>query len=115
MATAAAREAIRRLSADRGPLMFFQSGGCCDGSLPICLDAGELIIGGDDVLLGEIEGAPVYIAGGQHEAWKHTQLVLDVDEGEPEGFSIAAGEGRHFSLLSRCLPAPVDPPGRPRK
>lgn len=105
VATPAALEAIARLVGERGPVMFFQSGGCCDGSLPICFDAGELIVGDHDVLLGELGGCPFYIDPRQYEVWKHTQLILDVGEGEPEGFSLPAGDGKHFITVSRvCSP-----------
>jgi uncharacterized protein (DUF779 family) len=109
VATPAAIEAIARLVERRGPIMFFQSGGCCDGSLPICFDEGELLVGPHDVLLGEVGGAPFSIDHRQHEVWKHTQLILDVGEGEPEGFSLAAGEGRHFITRSRVCTRPAIP------
>ena len=83
--------------------MFFQSGGCCDGSLPMCFDDGELVIGDHDILLGTLGGCPFYIDHRQYEAWKHTQLILDVGEGEPEGFSLPAGEDRHFVIASRVF------------
>jgi uncharacterized protein (DUF779 family) len=108
VATAAARQAIRRLRADRGPLMFHQSGGCCDGSLPICLDAGELLVGDGDLLLGEIDGCRFYIDARQDAAWGEPQLILDVAPGAPEGFSLAAGDGLHFvTLTGRCRSAPT--------
>ena len=72
VATPAALDAIARMVVQRGPLMFFQSRGCCDGSLPICFDAGELIVGDHDVLLGELGGCPFYIDERQYEVWKHT-------------------------------------------
>jgi uncharacterized protein (DUF779 family) len=96
VATAAARQAIRRLRAVRGPLMFHQSGGCCDGSLPICLDEGELLVGDGDVLLGEIDGCAFYIDARQDAAWGKPELILDVEPGAPEGFSLAAGDDHHF-------------------
>ena len=102
-ATPAALVAVADLAARRGPLMFFQSGGCCDGSLPMCFDDGELLIGDHDVLLGTVGGYPFYIDHRQHEAWKHTQLILDIGSGEPEGFSLPAGEGRHFVVRSRVF------------
>ena len=83
--------------------MFFQSGGCCDGSRPICLDQGELVLGDHDVLLGDLGSCPFYMDHRQYAAWRHTQLILDVGAGEPEGFSLPAGEGRHFFVSSRVL------------
>ncbi len=102
-ATRAALGAIARLESERGPLMFFQSGGCCDGSLPMCFDDGELVIGDRDVLLGSVGGAPFYIDGRQYEVWKHTRLILDVGTGSPEGFSLPAGEDAHFIVRSEVI------------
>lgn len=104
-ATDAALGAVRLLRARRGPVMLFQSGGCCDGSLPICLDEGELVTGEGDVYLGEIEGAGVWIDARQFEVWKGTQLVLDVEPGLPEGFSLPAGDDGHFVTRSRRFSA----------
>jgi uncharacterized protein (DUF779 family) len=103
VATPAALEVIAQLVAERGPVMFFQSGGCCDGSLPMCFAEGEFKIGSHDVRLGEVGGCPFYIDARQYQVWKHTQLILDVGEGEPEGFSLAAGEDRHFIIRSRVF------------
>jgi hypothetical protein len=105
VATSAALEAIAQLVAESGPFMFFQSGGCCDGSLPMCFADGEFVIGSHDVLLGEVGGCPFYIDARQYQVWKHTQLILDVGIGEPEGFSLAAGEDRHFIVLSKVFTA----------
>lgn len=113
VATPAALEAIARLAAQRGPVMFFQSGGCCDGSLPLCFAAGEFLVGDHDVRLGEVGGMPLYIDHRQYETWKHTQLILDVGEGDPEGFSLAAGEGKHFITRSRVCVRPPETPGDP--
>lgn len=113
VATPAALEAVTSLVAERGPIMFFQSGGCCDGSLPLCFAEGEFIVGEHDVLLGEVGGMPFYIDHRQYEVWKHTQLILDVGEGEPEGFSLAAGEGRHFITRSRVCSCPPEAGGQP--
>jgi uncharacterized protein (DUF779 family) len=99
--TPAALEAIAQLVSDGGPVMFFQSGGCCDGSLPMCFRVGEFIIGDRDVLLGVVGDSSFYIDHRQYEAWKATRLTLDVAEGEPEGFSLPAGPGRHFVTRSR--------------
>ena len=109
VATPEALAAVARLVAERGPVMFYQSGGCCDGSLPICFDEGEFLIGDHDVLLGTLGGCPFYIDPRQYEVWKHTRLILDVGEGAPEGFSLGAGDDRHFITRSRvCSP---DEPG----
>jgi hypothetical protein len=104
-ATPAALEAISHLVAERGSVMFFQSGGCCDGSLPICFDNGEFIIGGHDVLLGTVGRCPFYIDGRQYQVWRHTQLILDVGDGAPEGFSLPAGGDKHFVTRSRVFSA----------
>ena len=103
VATHAVLGAIARLRERRGPTMFFQSGGCCDGSLPMCFDDGELIIGANDVLLGHVGGSPFYIDHRQFAVWEHTQLILDVSEGEPEGFSLAADDTKHFITRSRVF------------
>ncbi|MGP0031506.1 MAG: DUF779 domain-containing protein [Acidimicrobiales bacterium] len=105
VATPAALEAVARLVEDQGPVMFFQSGGCCDGSLPMCFNDGELVIGDHDVLLGSVAGCPFYIDGRQWEVWKHTQLILDVGEGWPEGFSLPAPPEGHFITRTRVLRA----------
>lgn len=99
-ATAAAHTAILRLCADRGPVMFVQSGGCCAGSAPMCYPSGEFLIGAGDVLLGDIEGCPFYIDYALDQAWGESTFQLDVAPGEPEGFSLAAGPGTHFVTRS---------------
>ena len=103
VATAEARQAVTQLVAERGLVLFFQSGGCCDGSMPMCFDEGEFVIGDQDVLLGTIEGCPFYMDRRQYERWRHTQLVLDVGPGVPEGFSLAAPGERHFLTRSRLM------------
>ena len=103
VATPAALEAIDQVVAEHGPVLFFQSGGCCDGSLPICFEEGEFTIGTHDVLLGTVGRCPFYMDHRQFAVWKHTQLILDVGAGEPEGFSLAAGDGRHFITRSRVF------------
>jgi uncharacterized protein (DUF779 family) len=102
-ATPAALAAIGRVVAERGPVLFFQSGGCCDGSLPMCFADGEFRIGSHDVRLGSVGGCPFYIDHRQFDVWAHTQLILDVGAGEPEGFSLDAGDGRHFITRSRVF------------
>lgn len=103
VATSEALDAVGRVTGDGGPILFFQSGGCCDGSLPMCFRDGEFTIGSHDVRLGTVAGSPFYMDHRQFEAWKHTQLILDVGAGEPEGFSLAAGEDRHFITRSRVF------------
>lgn len=99
-ATAAARQAIRRLCADRGPVMFVQSGGCCAGSTPMCYPDGDFLVGGQDLLLGKIEGCPFYIDRRLDQAWGETTFSLDVAPGAPEGFSLPAGPGTRFVTRS---------------
>lgn len=91
---------IRELRAAHGPLMFHQSGGCCDGSAPMCFPAGEFRVGTRDVLLGELEGCPFYIGADQWERWRHTRLVIDVVVGRGSGFSLEAPTGRRFLTRS---------------
>ncbi len=98
LVTPAARQAVRRLCAARGgPVMFVQSAGCCAGSVPMCFPAGEFRTGDHDVLLGEVEGCPFYIGADLDAAWCTPDLVLDVEDGEPEGFSLGAGPGQRFT------------------
>jgi len=99
-ATPAAIELIRSIAAERGPLMFHQSGGCCDGSAPMCYPRGELRIGARDVLLGHLDGHPFYIGGAQYELWKHTRLIIDVVPGRGAGFSLEAPRGVRFVVRS---------------
>ena len=94
-ATAAALEAIARLQAARGPVAFFQSGGCCDGSSPICLEDGELPPAAHDLLLGRIGGAPFYIDADQYERWRRPDFVVDLSPGPAEGFSLGLAD-QHF-------------------
>ena len=94
-ATTAAREALGRLRAARGPLVLFQSGGCCDGSCPICLQDGELPITPTDLLLGEVADTPFYIDGELYRRWGRPDFVVDLASGAPEGFSLGV-EDRHF-------------------
>jgi uncharacterized protein (DUF779 family) len=102
-ATPAAVALIARLRDLHGDLLFHQSGGCCDGSAPMCYPAGELKVGEGDVLLGEIEGCPWYIGGQQYELWKHTHLTLDVVPGRGSGFSLESPLGVRFVISSRLF------------
>ena len=100
-ATPLALEWINRLSARHGPLMFHQSGGCCDGSAPMCYPLGEFTLGSSDVRLGEIGGAPFCMSVSQFEYWQHTHLIIDVVPGRGSGFSIESPEGIRFLTRSR--------------
>jgi len=102
-----AADLLRRLVATHGPLMFHQSGGCCDGSAPMCYPVGEFQTGGSDVLLGElyVDGAtvPVWMSRSQFEYWSHTHLTIDVVAGRGAGFSLEAPEGVRFLIRSRVF------------
>ncbi len=102
-ATPAALQLIEELRAQHGDLMFHQSGGCCDGSAPMCYAAGELLLGDADRLLGRIGGAPFYISQAQFEYWKHTQLIIDVVAGRGGMFSLEGPSGRRFLTRSRLF------------
>jgi uncharacterized protein (DUF779 family) len=101
--TAAARELMGKLSAKHGELMFHQSGGCCDGSSPMCYPRGEFLVGDGDVLLATLGETPFYMSGSQFEYWKHTQLILDVVQGRGGMFSLENGEGVRFLIRSRVF------------
>jgi uncharacterized protein (DUF779 family) len=118
--TASAADLLRRLAAVHGALMMHQSGGCCDGSAPMCYPTGEFIVGDRDVLVGMldlrlevgqvpadlpggVDAVPVWISGPQFEVWKHTQLVLDVVPGRGSGFSLEAPEGMRFLSRARAF------------
>ncbi len=103
LVTDAALDMIARLQRMHGPLMFHQSGGCCDGSAPMCYPREEFRIGGNDVYLGEIGGSPVYMDRDQFAYWKHTQLIIDVVPGRGSGFSLEAPEGVRFLTRSRVF------------
>ena len=101
--TQAALDLIAKLTAKYGPVMFHQSGGCCDGSSPMCYPRGDFIVGDYDKKLGEIGGQPFYISGPQFEYWKHTQLILDVVPGRGGMFSLEGSEGVRFLIRSRIF------------
>lgn len=103
LATDAALALIAKLERTHGPLMFHQSGGCCDGSAPMCYPRGEFRVGGSDVLLGEIGGTPFYMSAAQFEYWKHTQLIIDVVPGRGGMFSLEGPEGVRFLTRSRLF------------
>lgn len=109
--TPAAAGLLRRLRVQHGPLMFHQSGGCCDGSAPMCYPEGEFRTGGSDVLLAELEVEGVdepitfWISKSQYELWSHTRLIVDVVPGRGSGFSLEAPEGVRFLIRSRVVGA----------
>ncbi|MGC0365296.1 uncharacterized protein (DUF779 family) [Rhodococcus sp. 27YEA15] len=120
--TVGAADLLRRLSGNHGELMMHQSGGCCDGSAPMCYPSGEFIVGDRDVLLGVVDlrlevgevptdlatgtdAVQVWISGSQFQAWKHTQLVLDVVPGRGSGFSLESPEGLRFLSRARAFTA----------
>lgn len=102
-ATDATLELMESLKKRHGELMFHQSGGCCDGSAPMCFAADEFKVGESDILLGEIGGAPFYISKDQYEYWKHTQLIIDVVDGRGGMFSLEGPEGKRFLTRSRVF------------
>ncbi|HCT28188.1 MAG TPA: DUF779 domain-containing protein [Stenotrophomonas sp.] len=102
-ATEATIGLLRDLKQRHGELIFFQSGGCCDGSAPMCYPAGEFTLGDTDVHLGELDGVPFYIGADQYEYWKHTQLIIDVVNGNGGMFSLENGSGKRFLTRSRLF------------
>ncbi|HCT57944.1 MAG TPA: DUF779 domain-containing protein [Gemmatimonas aurantiaca] len=116
--TPAAEALLHTLQAQHGPLVFHQSGGCCDGSTPMCYPRREFRIGSRDVYLGSIADTPFYIGSEQFEYWKHTHLTIDVVPGRGAGFSVETPEGLRFLTRSRLysdqewatLEAAGDPP-----
>nr|WP_111299056.1 DUF779 domain-containing protein [Paracoccus saliphilus] len=99
-ATPEALKLIEEIVADHGPVLFHQSGGCCDGSSPMCYPQGDFRVGERDVKLGEIGGAPFYISASQFEAWKHTDLIIDVVAGRGGMFSLDNGREKRFLTRS---------------
>jgi uncharacterized protein (DUF779 family) len=103
IATDAALQMIAELRARHGPVMFFQSGGCCDGSAPMCYPAGEFALSDSDVFLGELDGATFHMGVEQFAYWEHTQLIIDVVAGNGGMFSLDNGTGRRFLTRSRLF------------
>lgn len=120
LVTEAAQALIERLRAQHGPLMFHQSGGCCDGSSPMCYPQGEFLVGGSDVKLGTIADCPFWMSRAQFEYWERTQLIIDVVEGRGGMFSLEGPLGVRFLTRSRLFTseeladlAPVESGGGP--
>ena len=106
-ATTEAIELLAEIVADHGPVLFHQSGGCCDGSSPMCYAQGDFHIGDHDVKLGEIGGMPFYISGSQYEGWKHTNLIIDVVPGRGGMFSLDNGREKRFLTRSEICALPL--------
>ncbi len=96
--TEKAKEVIQQLREQHGELMFHLSGGCCDGSVPMCFRKGEFRIGNSDVQLGEVEGVPFYISRVDYAYWQHTPMLLDVTEGRGASFSLEIPLGVRFLI-----------------
>jgi uncharacterized protein len=103
IATDAAIELMAKLHEKHGDLMFHQSGGCCDGSSPMCYPRGEFLVGDSDILIGTLGATPFYMSRSQFEYWKHTQLILDVVPGRGGMFSLENPEGVRFLIRSRVF------------
>ncbi|MGV3709351.1 MAG: DUF779 domain-containing protein [Gemmatimonas sp.] len=103
IATDEAVALLNKVRSRHGPVMFHQSGGCCDGSSPMCYPDGEFMLGDNDVLMGEIDGAKFYMSRPQFEYWKHTQLIIDVVPGRGGMFSLEGPEGFRFLTRSRLF------------
>lgn len=102
-ATPAALNLVAQLRSEHGSILFHQSGGCCDGSSPMCYPTNEFMVGDSDTQLGEIGGVPFYISSSQFAYWKHTQLIIDVVEGRGGMFSLENGRGVRFLVRSRLF------------
>ena len=101
--TPAAIELLRTLRRDHGDVLFHQSGGCCDGSSPMCFRKGDFIIGDQDVRLGDIDGSPFYMSPSQFDYWQHTQLIIDAIPGRGGMFSLDNGTELRFLTRSRLF------------
>ncbi len=102
-ATPAAISLLRTLRQDHGDVLFHQSGGCCDGSSPMCFAKGDYIVGDTDIRLGEIDGAPFFMTASQFDYWRHTQLIIDVVPGRGGMFSLENGRELRFLTRSRLF------------
>ncbi|MDX6267640.1 MAG: uncharacterized protein QOD70_2380 [Frankiales bacterium] len=101
--TDAAASLVEKLRSRHGPLMFHQSGGCCDGSSPMCFPVGDFLTGPSDVLLGTVAGCEFWMSASQFAYWSHTHLTVDVVPGRGSGFSVEAPEGLRFLIRSRLF------------
>ena len=101
--TAAAAALVRSMKAAHGPVIFHLSGGCCEGSAPMCFRRGDFRIGGQDILLGSIEDCPFYVSSAQFDYWANCQLTVDVTTGGGDSFSLEAADGLRFIVRSRLF------------
>lgn len=107
IATPAARELIKELKTRHGDLMFYMSGGCCEGSQPMCFQKGEYLTGVRDVLKGTVEGAEFYLSEEQHEYYQYSRIILDATDGMGGGFSLEGPLGKTFTVSSELIEASV--------
>ena len=98
-----AQKLVDTLREKFGPLIFHQSGGCCDGSSPMCFERDDFLIGDSDILLGEVHGCNFYMAKDQYEYWKYSQLTIDITEGRGASFSLEIPYGYRFIIKSRLF------------
>jgi len=115
--TEEAAQMLRDLWRDHGPLMFHQSGGCCDGSSPMCFPQGEFLTGDSDIQLGNLDlggdqVVPVWMSREQFALWSHTHITIDLVKGRGAGFSLEAPTGNRFLIRSKLMPTPTGEPGR---
>jgi len=103
LVTPEASKIIKQLQEEYGELMFHQSGGCCDGSQPMCFEKGEFKVGGNDVYMGDIDGCAFFMASDQFEYWRHTQLNIDISPGRGSSFSLEIPLGLRFIIRSRLF------------
>jgi len=103
LTTPEAAKIIAKLREGHGPLMFHQSGGCCDGSQPMCFEKGEFKVGANDVYLGDVDGCGFFMGRDQFEYWQHTQLTLDISPGRGSSFSLEIPLGLRFIIRSRLF------------
>ena len=102
-ATPEAINVIRELREEHGELMFHQSGGCCDGSQPMCFEKGEFKVGSNDVYLGDVDGCSFFMSSDQFEYWQHTKLTMDIVPGRGSSFSLEIPLGLRFIIRSRLF------------
>lgn len=101
--TPEAAEVIHRLKAQHGALIFHQSGGCCEGTAPMCFRQRDFHVGSRDVLLGVIEGCPFYVGGAEYQYWEYFELTIDITSGGGDSFSLEAADGVRFVTRSRMF------------